>query len=83
MKVIRHSKILLYVDDYQIYLQCPFCLLEEAIREVNEDANNFADWVSRNLLTLNIKKIIAIIFGSKMFISRIDSKAVLLLLTCC
>ena len=53
-KVVRHSKILLYVNDYQIYLKCPIHLLEEGIRQINEDANNFADWVSRNLLTLNI-----------------------------
>ena len=31
-EVVRHSKILLYVDDCQIYLKCPFHQLEEGIR---------------------------------------------------
>ena len=71
-EVVRHSKILLYINDYQIYLKCPFHLLEEGIRQINEDANNFANWVSRNLLTLNIRKTVAMIFDTKTFISRND-----------
>ena len=44
-QVIKYSKILMYVDDCQIYLKCPFHELDEEIKLINEDANNLAKWV--------------------------------------
>ena len=51
-EVIKFSKILMYVDDTQIYLKCQFHQLDEGARQITEDAKNFSKWVTSWIVAL-------------------------------
>ena len=69
---IRFSKIIMFVDDTQIYLQCSPDCLEEAVKVISEDATSFANWVTRNGLKLNLDKTKVMIFGNHHNLSKIN-----------
>ena len=44
---IKHSKVLSYVDDTQIYLHCHPNEFGQAIKLIKSDANAFFDWCDK------------------------------------
>ena len=70
--VIKHSKILMFVDDTQLYIQCHPSHLKSCIDKLTQDANSFAAWVNSNGLSINLVKTKAIILGENSLVSSID-----------
>ena len=71
---IKHSKILMYVDDTHLYIQCHPRDLKSCIEKLSLDANFFNNWVHNNSLSINLDKTKAIIIGENSLISSIDMK---------
>ena len=57
---IKHSKILMYVDDTHLYIQCHPRDLKSCIEKLSLDANFFNNWVHNNSLSINLDKTKAI-----------------------
>ena len=61
-KVIRHSKPLVFADDFKIFMEI---LSENDCDNMQEDVNRVVDWCDINGFQLNIKKCVCMTFSLK------------------
>ena len=60
----NHTIRILYADDLQIYIQVPADQIQHGLQLLSDSANKVSEWAETNLLSLNIKKTSAIVFGT-------------------
>ena len=70
--IFNFSKVLLFVDDTQIYLRFHPANLDEAVKRISQDAAAFVHWIFINGLSPNLGKTKAMILGSKRLVSSIN-----------
>lgn len=61
---LKHCNHILYADDLQIYLHFSPCDLEVAVIRIKEDIAAIGHWASNNCLTLNARKMKAMLLGT-------------------
>lgn len=54
--ILKHTKIHIYADDVQIYLNCPKSQISEGIMKLNTDLQAIYSWALANHLMINPKK---------------------------
>ena len=54
--IFNFSKVLLFVDDSQVYLRFHPANLDEGVRRISQDAATFVHWIFINGLSHNLKK---------------------------
>jgi len=74
-KILHYCKYNFYADDLLIYLHVEPKNLADAVRMINTDISNVADWSSENGLSLNSKKTKAMIMGTTRYINSLHSCA--------
>ena len=60
----NHTIRILYADDLKIYIQVPANEIQHGLQLLSDSASKVLEWTETNLLSLNIKKISAIVFGT-------------------
>ena len=70
--IFNFSKVLLFVDDTQIYLRFYPANLDEAVSKISQDAATFVHWIYINGLYPNLGKTKAMTLGSKRLVSSIN-----------
>ena len=70
---VRHGKIIMFVDDTQLYVQCAQSEIDRGIDKIIEDATSFALWTHDNGVQINWNKTIAMIIGSDKRLAKIKT----------
>ena len=53
---LKHSRIQMYADDIQLYLDCSITFIKTGVKDLNTDLNNISLWATANGLRINHKK---------------------------
>ena len=69
---MKYSTSISYVDDTQIYLHCYSSDIANGLKKIESDANSFVMWCKNNCFQVNIRKTMAIIYGTSPAISSIN-----------
>ena len=71
-KCTKFTKMISYVDDTQIYLHRHPKDLNNGLKNIEADANSFVKWCNLNGFKVNLRKTMAIMFGTQKALTGLD-----------